>query len=38
MDVFRLRDAVVGEYREYVESFVRVLNPPMEHQLTRGVA
>jgi hypothetical protein len=27
MDVFRLRDTVVNEYRQYVESFVRVLDP-----------
>ncbi len=27
MDVFRLRDNVVNEYRQYVESFVRVLDP-----------
>ena len=27
MDVFRLREAVVGEYRNYVESFVHVLDP-----------
>jgi len=27
MDVFRLREAVVDEYRQYVESFVRVLDP-----------
>ncbi|NVM22775.1 MAG: DEAD/DEAH box helicase, partial [Desulfobacterales bacterium] len=27
MDVFRLRDSVVDEYRQYVESFVRVLDP-----------
>ena len=27
MDVFRLRDTVVNEYRDYVESFVRVLDP-----------
>ena len=26
MDVFKLRDAVVDEYRSYVESFVRVLS------------
>ena len=26
MDVFKLRDAVVDEYREYVESFVRVFD------------
>jgi ATP-dependent helicase YprA (DUF1998 family) len=27
MDVFRLREDVVREYRDYVESFVRVLDP-----------
>jgi ATP-dependent helicase YprA (DUF1998 family) len=27
MDVFRLRDTVVNEYRDYVESSVRVLDP-----------
>jgi len=40
MDVFRLRDAVVGEYREYVESFVRVLDPRLDgfvrRQLEQG--
>src|SRR3990172_10240526 len=30
MDVFRLREAVVGEYRDYVESFVRVLDPRID--------
>ena len=30
MDVFKLRDAVVDEYREYVESFVRVLDPRLD--------
>jgi len=30
MDVFKLRDAVVGEYREYVESVVRVLDPRLD--------
>lgn len=29
MDVFQLRDAVVGEYREYVESFINVLDPAL---------
>ena len=26
MDVFKLRDTVVREYRDYVESFVRVFD------------
>ena len=30
MDVFKLREAVVGEYRDYVESFVRVLDPRVD--------
>lgn len=29
-DVFALRDQVVGEYREYVESFVNVLDPRLD--------
>src|SRR5689334_17546306 len=29
-DVFRLRDEVVGEYREYFESFVNVLDPRLD--------
>ena len=36
MDVFKLRDTVVDEYRQYVESFVRVLDPHInEHVHTR---
>jgi superfamily II DNA/RNA helicase len=30
MDVFKLREAVVDEYRDYVESFVRVLDPKID--------
>ncbi len=30
MDVFALRDRVVGEYREYFESFVGILDPQIE--------
>lgn len=30
MDVFKLRDAVVQEYRDYVASFVRVLDPNID--------
>ena len=26
LDVFRLRESVVSEYRDYVQSFVRVLD------------
>src|SRR5262245_23378840 len=29
-DVFQLRDEVVGEYREYFESFVNVLDPRLD--------
>jgi hypothetical protein len=29
-DVFRLREHVVGEYRDYVESFVHVLDPRID--------
>ncbi len=40
MDAFALRDAVVGEYRDYVESFVHILDPRLDdfvqQQLTRG--
>ena len=32
-DVFRLRDRVVQEYRDYVESFVHVLDPERDPQL-----
>lgn len=30
MDVFKLRDAVVDEYKRYVESFVRVFDPRVD--------
>src|SRR5712692_6190211 len=30
MDAFALRDRVVGEYRDYVESFVRILDPRID--------
>ncbi len=40
MDVFALRDKVVDEYRSYVESFVRVLDPRIDEyvndQLKQG--
>lgn len=40
MDVFKLRENVVDEYRDYVESFVRVLDPRVNEfvreQLDRG--
>src|SRR5207302_9779349 len=31
MDVFALRDKVVDEYRQYVESFVNILDPRIEN-------
>ncbi|HZP58428.1 MAG TPA: DEAD/DEAH box helicase [Dehalococcoidia bacterium] len=41
MDVFKLRDGVVDEYRRYVESFVRVLddriNDFVREELAKGV-
>ena len=27
LDVFRLKDSVVSEYRDYLQSFVQVLDP-----------
>ena len=30
MDIFKLRESVVGEYRDYVESFVNVLDPQVD--------
>jgi hypothetical protein len=29
-DVFALRDRVVDEYRDYVESFIHILDPRIE--------
>lgn len=40
LDIFALRDAVVGEYRDFVTSFVRVREPRLrafvEHELSSG--
>ena len=30
LDVFRLRESVVSEYRDYVQSFVQVLDPRID--------
>ena len=30
LDVFKLRESVVSEYRDYVESFVQVLDPRID--------
>ena len=38
MDVFKLRDAVVNEYRDYVESFVRVLDPGVDQFVRQRLA
>lgn len=37
-DVFALRDRVVREYRDYVESFVRVLDPRIDEFVRRQLA
>lgn len=38
MDVFKLREAVVGEYKDYVESFVRVLDPLIDGYVREKLA
>ena len=38
MDVFKLREAVVKEYRDYVESFVRVLDPRIDEFVREQLA
>ncbi len=38
LDVFALRNRVVQEYREYVESFVRVLDPRLEEFVRQRLA
>ena len=30
LDVFQLRERVVGEYRDYLESFVHILDPRLD--------
>ena len=41
LDVFRLKDSVVSEYRDYLQSFVQVLDPRIDEyvggELQRGV-
>ena len=38
MDVFNLRDSVVDEYKAYVESFVRVLDPRVSNFVQEQLA
>ena len=35
LDVFQLRDSVVGEYRDYVKSFVQVLDERIDEYVNR---
>ena len=38
MDVFNLRESVVDEYKAYVESFVRVLDPRVSEFVQKELA
>ena len=38
LDVFRLRESVVSEYRDYVQSFVQVLDPRIDGYVKRMLA
>ena len=38
LDVFRLRESVVSEYRDYVQSFVQVLDPRIDDYVKRILA
>ena len=38
LDVFRLKDSVVSEYRDYLQSFVQVLDPRIDEYVTEMLA